>query len=455
MSKLLSGVAAMTAVLALAPASFGAACADCEPGGGGGSGGGNAAPTAAFTAGTGSTFDDVSFTNQSTDSDGSVASSSWSFGDGGTSTATSPTHAYANGGIYTVTLTVTDNNGAQSSISHQVTIANRSPVAAFAAPDVVQIGENLAPANQSSDPEGHIASYEWTFGDGTGSTDANPAKTYGSAGTYEVVLKVTDDKGAWTFASKNVRVNAAPTAQITSATAGVAGTVTQFMSANTDSDGSIVSSCWDFGDGQQACGGGNPGHTYTTPGDYTAKLTVTDNDGATATDSIAVHIAPAPVSNGGDGGSGGSTGGSSGGSTAGGAGQGGTADGGSTGGGVQGAGPQGGDSTGGGTPPAGRDTKAPALVVPAKLDLKRSAGRLVYTVATDEAATVVAKLTGKIAGTAKVVVAAAGKGRVTIKLSSKAKKALKAAKVTKITLTTTATDSAGNKTTKVTKVLFA
>src|SRR5690348_9212081 len=88
---------------------------------GGGGGGGNNPPVASFT-------DTVSgltanFTDTSTDSDGSIASHSWTFGDGGTSTAANPSHTYAAGGTYSVTETVTDNDGAQNSVTHSVTVS--------------------------------------------------------------------------------------------------------------------------------------------------------------------------------------------------------------------------------------------------------------------------------------------------------------------------------------------
>jgi xanthomonalisin len=65
----------------------------------------------------------VSFTDSSTDSDGSIASRSWNFGDGSTSTATNPSHTYAAAGTYSVALTVTDNNGATNTKTQSVTVA--------------------------------------------------------------------------------------------------------------------------------------------------------------------------------------------------------------------------------------------------------------------------------------------------------------------------------------------
>ena len=87
---------------------------------GGGSPPGNAAPVASFTFGcTGLT---CNFTDASTDSDGTIVSRSWNFGDGSTSTATNPSKTYAAGGTYTVTLLVTDDDGATNQTSRSVTV---------------------------------------------------------------------------------------------------------------------------------------------------------------------------------------------------------------------------------------------------------------------------------------------------------------------------------------------
>lgn len=64
----------------------------------------------------------VSFTDASSDPDGTIVSRSWNFGDGGTSTATSPAHTYAANGSYTVTLTVTDNDGRVASRTDTISV---------------------------------------------------------------------------------------------------------------------------------------------------------------------------------------------------------------------------------------------------------------------------------------------------------------------------------------------
>jgi PKD repeat protein len=66
----------------------------------------------------------VNFTDSSSDSDGSIASRSWNFGDGSTSTATNPSHTYGAAGTYSVSLTVTDNGGATNTKTQSVTVSS-------------------------------------------------------------------------------------------------------------------------------------------------------------------------------------------------------------------------------------------------------------------------------------------------------------------------------------------
>ncbi|MFF1909712.1 collagenase [Kitasatospora sp. NPDC058218] len=83
--------------------------------------GGNKAPTAAFTSAANGLA--VTFTDGSTDSDGTIAARAWDFGDGTTSTEANPAKTYAAAGSYTVKLTVTDDKGATASTSQSVTVA--------------------------------------------------------------------------------------------------------------------------------------------------------------------------------------------------------------------------------------------------------------------------------------------------------------------------------------------
>lgn len=135
------------------------------------------------------------FADLSGDADGTIVSWNWSFGDGNSSTAQNPTHSYASSGVYSVELTVTDNDGLidSTTVSVPVEVSNQSPVAdfSFSCTDL-----DCSFVDSSSDADGSIASWNWDFGDGNSSTTQNPTHSYAAAGTYDALLTVTDDGGA-------------------------------------------------------------------------------------------------------------------------------------------------------------------------------------------------------------------------------------------------------------------
>jgi len=250
----------------------------------------NQAPIAAFTSSCNALT--CAFTSTSSDADGSIASYSWTFGDGGTAAVQNPSHTYTTGGTYTVTLTVTDNLGATNAVSHPVTVAaaNQSPVAAFTSTCIVL---TCAFTSTSSDPDGSIASYSWTFGDGATSTVQNPSHTYATGGTYTVRLTVTDDRGATNAVSHPVTVstgNQPPTAAFTTNCSDLTCT---FNDASTDPDGSVVSWDWVSSDGAETTEQHPGAYTYAEPGTYTVTLTVADDQGAADTVVRTVTIGPA------------------------------------------------------------------------------------------------------------------------------------------------------------------
>jgi PKD repeat protein len=148
----------------------------------------------------------ASFTDNSSDSDGTIASRSWTFGDGGTSTATNPSHSYASAGTYSVTLTVTDNGSATNSVTKSVTVTAPTNVPPTANFTFTTSGLTATFTDASSDSDGTIASRSWTFGDSGTSTATSPSHTYAAAGTYSVTETVTDNGGATGSKTSSVTV---------------------------------------------------------------------------------------------------------------------------------------------------------------------------------------------------------------------------------------------------------
>lgn len=158
---------------------------------------------------------------------GGTTAYSWSFGDGNSSTAANPTHVYQSAGNYSAQLTVTDgtNSSQPSMVSITVTAqaSNQPPVAVSSATPT----SGAAPlsvsfsSSGSYDPEGAALTYNWTFGDGTSSTAANPSHSYQTAGTYTARLGVSD--GTNTTQAGNLTIqatNLAPAIVLTSPVAG-------------------------------------------------------------------------------------------------------------------------------------------------------------------------------------------------------------------------------------------
>jgi len=167
-----------------------------------------------------------------------------------------------------------------------VAVASAAPLSGNAPLDV-----NFGSAS-SYDPDGTLASYAWDFGDGSTSTQANPAHTYTAYGSYQAVLTVTDNLGLTDSDSLTIYVsqsNQPPVAVASAAPlSGNAPLDVNFSSASSyDPDGTLASYAWDFGDGSTSTQA-NPAHTYTAYGSYQAVLTVTDNLGLT--DSVSLTI---------------------------------------------------------------------------------------------------------------------------------------------------------------------
>lgn len=172
----------------------------CVPATGGGGGGGfNLPPTPVITVDVerGVAPLTVQFNSDRSSDDGLIIAREWNFGDGTTSQEISPRHTYNSTGEFQVSLTLTDDLGAQATrtttifvTEAPVAIISADRTAAPSAPAVVQFD-----GTASFDPDGTIEQYEWDFGDGSSELLPTVLHQFASSGTFRVTLTVTDDTG--------------------------------------------------------------------------------------------------------------------------------------------------------------------------------------------------------------------------------------------------------------------
>lgn len=235
-------------------------------------------PTANYTyAANGLT---VTFTNQSV----GATSYLWNFGDGNTSTQANPVHTYAIGGVYTVTLTSTNNCG-NTVVTKTVVLAD-PPTAGF----TLDADTACAPLTATffNASTGLVDSILWIFEGGTPSTSTadTAVVTFAAPGAYDVTLIAYGPGGRDTLSVNDLIVAlGGPAASFNTL---VSGATVAFN--NTTSNGTSYQ--WSFGDGGTSSET-NPVHTYQTDGVYTATLIAFNGCGAdTATVQVTIVLPP-------------------------------------------------------------------------------------------------------------------------------------------------------------------
>ncbi len=172
---------------------------------------------------------------------------------------------------------------------------NRPPLA------IIEAGPLRGPAplnvnfdgSLSSDPDGRIVEFRWSFGDGTSGQGPLVSHTYQRDGVYLVTLTVYDESGAKD--EDKVRVIAGnPPPQAVFTTTTTSGwsplTVSFDGSPSFDPEGDRIARYdWDFGDGNQATGV-QTAHTYSAPGQYNARLTITDFNGNSSSAAVSIQV---------------------------------------------------------------------------------------------------------------------------------------------------------------------
>jgi PKD repeat protein len=262
---------------------------------------GNATPIAAFgfapefpNAG-----DVVTFTNESTD-DAEIVACFWEFGDGATTVEYHPTHAYATSGVFTVRLTVIDDDHVANSVEHDVEVVNAPPVAAFSfTPSPATVLDDVKFTDESTD-DGEIVAWRWEFGDGAESDEQNPEHKYAAKGKFTVKLTVTDNGDLSDSVEHEITIkNLPPEVRLLKPTAGVVWTGEQTIeweATDPDDEASALKITLEYAlqaDGSEwksiATSQDNTGkHKWDTSqvargGRYKVRATAVDPDGGTAT----------------------------------------------------------------------------------------------------------------------------------------------------------------------------
>jgi len=152
------------------------------------------------------------------DSNGKIVSYMWDFGDNAAGSGAQVTHEYTEDGVYTVQLTVIDDQGVSNSSSITVHALNPPPTGAFSySPKSVMEDEYIVGASEwitfdasESTDDGEIVAYAWNFGDGWKHDGKVVKHRYLWAGTYSVALTVTDNDGGKTTYVHKVEIVGGP-----------------------------------------------------------------------------------------------------------------------------------------------------------------------------------------------------------------------------------------------------
>ena len=266
-------------------------------------------PGFAFAPETPMVFNDILFTTACAtetstdcvrDPGGIVTSYSWDFGDGQSGSVPTASNTYLLAGTYLVTLTIRDTNGRSAEVTRAVIVAGGTPPTAVLSVSPTDPKERdsvfFNASGSTAEPGRTIVSHVWDFGDGATGSGVTISHTYHTAGTYTVILNVTDDRGQVGTATAPVVVGATgPTASFVFSPTDPTVGRTIFFDGHSSEPGpgrTIVTYAWNFGDGVGTSLAPNVDHTYTKVGTYDVQLQVTNDIGETDTASRTITVAP-------------------------------------------------------------------------------------------------------------------------------------------------------------------
>ncbi|MDQ3072963.1 MAG: PKD domain-containing protein, partial [Bacteroidota bacterium] len=212
----------------------------------------------------------------------STYSYAWDFGDGNTSSLQNPSHTYAQKGLFTVKLTVTDQYGCSYTITKNSFIFVGNEV-----PDFRNSTSGGCPALQvnftnKTTPARPGTQYIWDFGDSTFSNHPNPTHTYTKGGTYTVTLKAISVAGCQSVVIKKKLISVYNLPQVKMEASDTQMCNGRYFISFTNKTINSTVVRWDFGDGGSS-NDEDPVHEYKKPGKYSVVLTVASSQGCRQT----------------------------------------------------------------------------------------------------------------------------------------------------------------------------
>ncbi len=217
----------------------------------------------------------VNFNDSSITSAGSTYF--WKFGDNTTSAFQNATHTYTTSGAYSVTHFVTTSGGCADSLikTSYITVTN-SAVANFGVTNRC-LGSSAIFTDSSTISSGTITNWNWSFGDGNGSTLQNPTYNYTNAGVYIVRLTVSSSLGCSNTFTNSIVIEDKPVVNFTAdIVSGCTPLTVNFLDLSNTAPGSTY--FWYFGD-NGISSSKDVSHIYTNVGSYTVKHIVTTSAG--------------------------------------------------------------------------------------------------------------------------------------------------------------------------------
>ena len=223
----------------------------------------------------------------------------WDFGDGFFATVQNPTHIFAYTGIFNVSLTVTDINGCENIVSHDVTVVGNPDISMTVNPNPTCIDQEI---NFSGNSTTQIETWHWVFGDGSYSNLQNPVHVYTEEGTYTVTLDITDIYGGTSSAIEYVVIRPRPVPFFEDSAPVCLNELTYFTDLSYTEYGYITTWIWNYDDGSDNDtiyypDIPNTSHLFPMEGTYGITLTVISSLGCDESFTREIQIYPNPIAN--------------------------------------------------------------------------------------------------------------------------------------------------------------